>query len=304
MNRSKKPISRDDLFQLLQFVLSISYQKTDKPINKILAEIILAFGVSLVTFGFTEMINGLYLAPWFVAFGFFLVAVRVMLDDAMKQWLLRFNTFLRNTFRVAVCVVLCFLLPLWGFNVLTQHQIESLAKSTIFYAGELTPGDEGITSTDEQILNAYSTGQYIVMLGDGSAVFINGSEACNLCDNNVPFLSLTIGSDGGLSLNASISDNTGHEVVKITNNSFTTNPAYAFEPRMPDSHTLIVNDSRKVQVLEVQYLNTRVIRIVGTFYLAGKKPLIISPDGTLQIEGNIFHHFYTSGNPKADINIE
>ena len=185
-----------------------------------------------------------------------------------------------------------------------KNQIESLSKSTIFYAGELTPGDEGIPSSDGKILTAFANNQYIVMLGDNSAVFMNKFGTFSLCSDNIPFLQLTIGSDGGLLLNTEVLDSAGNQIVTITDNRFAAVPSYAFNPRIPDSHTLLVYDSRKVEVLNIQYLNPKVLRIVGTFRLVGKKPLIISTDGTVQIAGNTIHHLYVNGGNSEKINIE
>ena len=75
----------------------------------------------------------------------------------------------------------------------------------------------------------------------------------SLSSGDIPFLSLKTSSEGGLLLNTKVVDSTGHEIVSISDNDFKAVPAYAFNPRMPDPHTIIVRDSKKVEVLNVKY---------------------------------------------------
>lgn len=54
----------------------------------------------------------------------------------------------------------------------------------------------------------------------------------------------------------------------------------------PDKHSLVVRDSDGVEVLNIKFINPKVIRITGRFQLSkGSEPVVISPDQGIRWPG-------------------
>ncbi|MBI3609745.1 MAG: hypothetical protein HY204_03475 [Nitrospirae bacterium] len=67
-------------------------------------------------------------------------------------------------------------------------------------------------------------------------------------------------------------------VATIDKNKFDINPNNYFRIERPDSHTLIVYDQQARQVLNVRYLNSSSIKLIGTFHFPNYEPIIIGED--------------------------
>jgi hypothetical protein len=124
------------------------------------------------------------------------------------------------------------------------------------------------------------------MLGDDLAVFAAQTENVIMEKGNTSFLSIGIEEDGRMTLSAKVLDSSNNRIVTIVENEFQANPDYAFNPKQPDIHSLIVRDRDGVEVLNVKYLNSKVIRVVGRFQLSGySEPVLILPAEGLRWPG-------------------
>lgn len=297
-----------NLYKLLHvclFIISKQTDKTSKITDKrkinfsLFNELFISVGILMVGWGLPEMINGKIYASWLIGFGFLLVVARIVFDERIRAVISKWRKKYSIPFLIFI-VCISFFIPFKVSQIYTQTRIELLSESEICYANKLMPGNEGIPSDDERIINEFVNDRYIVMLGDHSAIFMNEFGTFKLCNNNKPFITLTIDSEGGLLLTTQVMNNTGNEIVKIENNVFKAVPAYAFNPQNPDSQNLIVRDSKKVEVLTIKYLNPKVLRITGRFYLEGTEPVIISSE-KVQITGSTFQHLYIDA---EEVNIE
>ncbi len=74
--------------------------------------------------------------------------------------------------------------------------------------------------------------------------------------------------------------------MSIIENEFQANPEYAFNPRQPDEHSLIVRDADGNEVLNIRFLNPRAMRIVGRFQIPGlSDPVLILPSEGIRWPG-------------------
>jgi hypothetical protein len=86
---------------------------------------------------------------------------------------------------------------------------------------------------------------------------------------------------GGLSINAQIFSEDGRIVATIENNEFSINPNNYFRRVRPDRSTLLVYDQHNLQVLNIRYLNSNWIQVLGVFRLANHMPVTIREDVTI-----------------------
>lgn len=107
--------------------------------------------------------------------------------------------------------------------------------------------------------------------------------------------------NGKVTVSAKIFSRDGRIVAELKENRFYVNPNNYFRIERPSSHALIVFDQEAKQALNVEYLNPSAIRILGTFYLPNRPPIIINEDwqayGGLKMSGNCF------GNNRVDIHL-
>ncbi len=136
----------------------------------------------------------------------------------------------------------------------------NLADTAVFH-GRLVPANE---ETPNVPVDAW-----VLMLGD--SLQVRTRTASNLrvfTKNGRPFLKLRV-VDGQLLVSASVIDSKGDRIVQIVDNEFQASQERAFNPKQPDPSTLVVRDCDGVEVLNIRYVNPRVIRIVGRFCLPG-----------------------------------
>jgi len=122
-----------------------------------------------------------------------------------------------------------------------------------------------------------------LMLGDELQVWTRSARQFVVTGRGKPFLSLKV-VDGKLLISATIVDSTGQHVVRIIDNEFQASSERAFNPKQPDEHSLTVRDLDGAEVLNLRYLNPRVIRITGRFHLPGYD----EPVKVLAHEGLVF----------------
>jgi hypothetical protein len=70
----------------------------------------------------------------------------------------------------------------------------------------------------------------------------------------------------GMYVSARIRDKDGQLVAQIVNNEFFINPHNSFQIKGPGTSSLVVNNDRGEQILDVEFLNPRVVKILGTFF--------------------------------------
>jgi hypothetical protein len=118
---------------------------------------------------------------------------------------------------------------------------------------------------------------FSLMLGDDLQVLTRSTENFIFSKDGKPFLKMKV-QGNELFVTASIVDQAGNSIVRIINNEFQASQERAFNPKQPDAHTLIVRDFDGAEVLNIRYVNPKVIRIVGRFRLPGyNEPVLILP---------------------------
>jgi len=105
-----------------------------------------------------------------------------------------------------------------------------------------------------------------------------------------------------ITISAKFFSRDGKIVAQLKDNTFYINPNNYFRIERPNDHKLILYDQETTQILNVEYMNPSVIKLLGTFYLPNRPPLIIGEDwqtfGGLKMSGNCF------GNNRVDIHLE
>jgi len=81
-------------------------------------------------------------------------------------------------------------------------------------------------------------------------------------------------------------------VAELKENEFYINPNNYFRIEKPNEHSLIVYDQQGDKILNVHFINSSAIKILGRFYLPNRSPIIIDEDiqsyGGLKMSGNCF----------------
>jgi hypothetical protein len=178
----------------------------------------------------------------------------------------------------AAAVILIVIIALFIRNEMIKTEIRA---NTPVYFGELVPGDEASPPLPKNASKSTIT----LMLGDDLRVLAAQSENHVFSKQGAPFLSIGIKNDA-MRISASIVDSDNKNIVRIINNEFQANPERAFNPKQPDRHSLVVRDSKGVEVLNIRYLNPKAMRIVGRFQIPGfSEPVQILPDDGLRFPG-------------------
>lgn len=105
-----------------------------------------------------------------------------------------------------------------------------------------------------------------------------------------------------ITITAKFFSNDGRVIAELKENQFFINPNNYFRIERPNDHILIVYDQQGNQTLNVHFLNSSVIKLLGRFYLPNRPPIIINEDwqtyGGLRMSGNCF------GENRVDIGIK
>jgi hypothetical protein len=178
----------------------------------------------------------------------------------------------------AAAIILVIVIALFIRSGLIKAEIQA---NTPVYFGELLPAnDESPPLPKNEPKNTIT-----LMLGDDLRVLAAQSQNHVFSKQGVPFLSIGI-KKGAMRISTSIMDSDNKNVVRIIDNEFQANPERAFNPKQPDSHSLVVRDIKGIEVLNIRYLNPKAMRIVGRFQVPGfSEPLQILPDDGLRFPG-------------------
>lgn len=181
-------------------------------------------------------------------------------------------------------VILIIVIALFIRNQLIKAEVQ--ANAPVFF-GELLPANEASLP----LPNNASKETITLMLGDDLRVLAAQSENHVFSKQGVPFLSIGI-KNNAMHISADIADSDNKNIVRIINNEFQASQERAFNPKQPDKHSLVVRDSKGIEVLNIRYLNPKAMRIVGRFQIPGfSEPIQILPKGGLRFpEGGSISH--------------
>ncbi len=158
---------------------------------------------------------------------------------------------------------------------------KEVASRTPVYFGELAPGNDFSPPLPAGVPN--NTIQ--LLLGDDLRVLAASARNFVFSKGGRSFLSVGI-TNGLMRITATVMDSSNRYIVRIINNEFQANPEYAFNPKQPDEHSLIVRDADGNEVLNIRFLNPRAMRIVGRFYMPGlSEPVLILPSEGIRWPG-------------------
>lgn len=178
----------------------------------------------------------------------------------------------------AAMMLLILVVAFYIHNEIVKREIQ--AKTPVYF-GELVPSNDPFPPLPK----GASKDTITLMLGDNLRVLAAKSENhLGFWKDGVSFLSISIKDNDVMRLSASIVDSDNKNIVKIIDNEFQANPEWAFNPKQPDKHSLVVHDSKGVEVLNVKFINPRAMRIVGRFHIPG----IMGPIQILPKEGVLF----------------
>ena len=231
------------------------------------------------------MSMGFEYAPVLISVGVLAIAIVIVLDDYVhyklenyihKKWV----RILIYSMLIMLCVPAYFL-----SSIPINQQKEALSNTPIFY-GNITQGNK----PNPEFLSSYTipNNSIAVILGDKVGVFMRKDQNDIIANQNVPIVSINFNSDGVMLINADIYDKNSNRVLKVKDSAFQADPTYAFQPKQPNNHSLIVNDSDGNEVFKIDYINSGVISISGRFYITGySEPFLITPNSNINFDG--FH---------------
>jgi hypothetical protein len=177
-------------------------------------------------------------------------------------------------------VIVLLVITLHVRNGIINKEIQA---NTPVFCGQLTPGNE---PNPVPLPPGLPSNTISLLLGDDLRVLSAQCKTYIFSKGQTSFLTIGVGPEGFMLITADIMDSTGENIARIINNEFQANPERAFNPKQPDKHSLVVRDSQGVEVLNVRFLNPKVIRIVGRFYLPGySEPVLILPDDGIRWPG-------------------
>jgi len=180
-----------------------------------------------------------------------------------------------------ICLAVFFLAFVPSQNHVKDQQAD-LARTVIFY-GEITPDNK------PNPIHSTAPDTITLMLGDNLTFEAILADSYILSRNGTTFLEIGIDSNGNMLLTTDVRNNSNDNIVKVIDNEFQANPSYAFHPVQPNQHSLIVRDSNGDEVLNIYFINPKVIRVTGTFYVEGyKEPIRILPTGGVTWDSHSF----------------
>jgi len=219
------------------------------------------------------MSSGSVFAPWLMAFGALLVAIAIITNQDISNYIkYRLPSFWKSA---SVAIIFCAIItiPVYViFQNIANNQREELANTQIF-TGFLISGNEP-DPYNSYIANPFNIPNKTpipkdsirVMLGDDSGYYLGRNQEYVFALRNQPFLRIKIDNEGSLLINTLLADSTGNYMLEIENNVFRANPLDTFKPRQLNRYTIIVQDRKDEEVLRIKYLNFNTLWIAGKFY--------------------------------------
>jgi hypothetical protein len=98
----------------------------------------------------------------------------------------------------------------------------------------------------------------------------------------------------GLAINAKTFSQDGKIIAQITDNQFYINPNNFFRMDKPDTHSMIVYDLQGRKVLDVRYINSHSVKVLGIFQVPGA-PVVDIEESVLFLAGSSLRNTCFSG---------
>ncbi len=171
-------------------------------------------------------------------------------------------------------------------NVATQVDLVEALK------GLLIPGDEPDPALPSSCYRVHPVppDALRVYLG-GDAGYTTADQVTVLTVRGTDLLALRRTSKG-LAINAKTFSEDGKIIAEIIDNRFYINPNNFFKMVRPDSHSITVYDLRNRKVLDIRFINSHSVKVLGIFQLPGVAPVIIDEAqlsvGGINITGSRF----------------
>lgn len=227
----------------------------------------------LVGWGVDGMNTGNILSPLLLAVSVLLIILAVFTNNDV--WAYVTSKFHKRVTQILFVIIICMVFTLPTFSIsqtITNNKQEQLAKTPIFL-GELLPGKEP-NPYNSYIENPFNIPNKTpipveairIMLGDDSGIYVSPSDNYTFALRGIPFLNVKFGDEGRILVTTQIIDNQNNKVIRVEDNVFQANPAYAFNPQQPNKYTIIVKDWDGNEVLHIKYLNQKTLWISGRFY--------------------------------------
>jgi hypothetical protein len=176
---------------------------------------------------------------------------------------------------------------------------EELEKRIRPLSGVLTPDNKPTPKTPNGVL----------IPTDAIALFFGNSFAYT---NSFPHTIIEVGTEplivinkqgNIITLTAKLFSEDGKVVAELKENQFNINPNNYFRLERPNAHTLVIYDQKGNESLNVNFINPKVIKLTGRFYLPNHPPIVITEE--YQIFGNNMKMSNSSfGQNRVDIHLE
>jgi hypothetical protein len=173
-------------------------------------------------------------------------------------------------------------------NVATQVDLVEALK------GLLVPGDQPDPPLPSSCyrLHPVPPDALRVYLG-GNAGYTTGDQVTVLNVKGTDLLDFRRTSKG-LAINAKTFSEDGKIIAEIIDNRFYINANNFFRMEKPDSHSIIVYDIRDRKVLDITFINSHSVKVLGIFQFPDAAPVIID-EAQLSLGGNNFFGSCFSG---------
>lgn len=191
-------------------------------------------------------------------------------------------------------------------NVLLQSDItkikhinEELEKRITPLSGVITPDNKPTPKTPGNVL----------IPTDSIALFFGNSLAYT---NSFPHTVIEVGTEPLLVINkqgniitvtAKFFSEDGKIVAELKENQFHINQSNYFRLERPNPHNLVIYDQKGEESLNIHFINPKVIKLTGKFYLPKHPPVIITEEYQL-FGNNIRMSSCSFGHSRVDIHLE
>lgn len=144
--------------------------------------------------------------------------------------------------------------------------------------GLLVPGDEPDPPLPSSCsrLHPVPPDTIRVYLG-GNAGYTTSDDITVLNVKGIDLLGLRRTSKG-LAINAKTFSDDGKAIAEIVDSRFYINPNNYFRIDKPDNHSIVVYDLQDRKVMDIKYINSHSVRVLGIFQVPGAPPLIVDED--------------------------
>lgn len=154
---------------------------------------------------------------------------------------------------------------------------QAIQENTVQTSGSLVPGSMPTPTNLPCRGYPFSPDDMIVIYGN-SVSFSNAFPSTIIKVGNERLLSYDK-QNGKVTLNGRFFSDDGKIVAELRNNRFDINPNNYFRIDRPNKHQLIVYDQKGNEAINVNYINSSAIKILGRFNLPYGPPIILSEDG-------------------------